>query len=65
MHAMGELGRKGLPRAIPAKELQMMLGDSSGFCSWNASNSTVNDLTAGWPYLFSFPLTGTDRKAAR
>jgi hypothetical protein len=60
MHVMGELDREGLPRPIPADELQIMLGNSSVFCSWNASNSTVSDLTTGWPFLFSCPLLGTN-----
>jgi hypothetical protein len=60
---MGELGRKGLPRAIPAEELQIMLGNSRAFCSWNDSNSTVSDLLVRWPFLFSYPLMGTSGKA--
>jgi hypothetical protein len=55
MRAMGELGRKGLPRAIPAKELQIMIGTSRAFCSWDASNSTVSELMDRWPFLFSHP----------
>jgi hypothetical protein len=59
---MGELGRKGLPRAIPAGELQTMLRANPAFCSWDASNSTVNDLTTRWPFLFSRPLMGANKK---
>ena len=62
MHAMGELGRKGVPRAIPAEELQKMLGASQAFCSWNALYSTVRELLARWPFLFSHPLMGTNKK---
>ena len=61
MGAMGELGRKDLPRAIPAAELQIMLGPSQAFCSWDASNSAVSDLTVRWPFLFSQPLLGTNK----
>lgn len=52
MLAMGKLGRKGLPRPMPAQELQVMLGTGRAFCSWNAS---VSELTARWPFLFSHP----------
>jgi hypothetical protein len=62
MRAMGELSRKGLPRAIPVEELQIMLGTSQAFCSWDASNSTVRELVARWPFLFSHPLMGTNKK---
>jgi hypothetical protein len=62
---MGELGRKGLPRAIPAEELQIMLGTSGAFCSWDASNSTVSQLMDRWPFLFSHPLMGTKKKPAQ
>jgi hypothetical protein len=62
MRAKVELGRKGLPRPIPAEELQIMLGTSQAFCSWDASNSTVRELMDRWPYLFSHPLTGTNKK---
>lgn len=55
---MGELGRKGLPRAIRAEELQIMLGASPVFCSWDASNSTISELMDSWPFLFSHPLLG-------
>jgi hypothetical protein len=59
---MGEFGREDLPRAIPAEELQMMLGPGEASCSWDASNSTVSDLTARWPFMFSHPLMGTNKK---
>jgi hypothetical protein len=59
---MGELGRKGLPRAIAAEELQIMLGTSKAFCSWDASNPTVSQLMDHWPFLFSHPLMGTKKK---
>jgi hypothetical protein len=61
---MGELGRKGLPRAIPAEELQKMLGSSGAFCSWDASNAPVTQLMDRWPFLFSHPLMGTKKKSA-
>jgi hypothetical protein len=64
MRAMDELGRKGLPRAIPAEELQIMIGTSSAFCSWDALYSTVSDVTMRWPFLFSQPLMGTNKKPA-
>jgi hypothetical protein len=62
---MGEFGRKGLPQAIPAEELQIILGTSDAFCSWDAENSRVNELIARWPFLFSQPLMGTDKKPAQ
>ena len=62
MRAMNKLGRKGLPRAIPAEELQVMLGNSEAFCLWDASNSTVCQLMDRWPFLFSHPLMGTKKK---
>ncbi len=40
-----------------------MLGTGEGFCSWDASNPTVSELMARWPFLFSPPLTGTNKKA--
>jgi hypothetical protein len=61
--AMGELGRKGLPHAISAEELQTMLETSGAFCSSDASNSTVGELMARWPFLYSHPLMGTNKKA--
>jgi len=62
MHSMGELSRKGVPRAIPAEELQTMLGPSQAFCSWNALYATVRELLARWPFLFSHPQMGTSKK---
>jgi hypothetical protein len=65
MVSIAEFGPKGLPRAIPveglphmvpADTLQIMLGANPAFCSWNISNSAVNDLTTGWPFLFAEPL---------
>ncbi len=65
MRAIGELDHEGLPRAIPSDELQVMIGISAEFCSWDASNSRVADLTTGWPYLFSYPLMGTAKKTTQ
>jgi len=62
MRDIVELGGKGLPRAIPVEELQAMLGPSGTFCSGDASNSTVSELMARWPFLFSHPLMGTNNK---
>ena len=59
---MSEPDRKELPRAIRAEELQKMLGTSVVSCSWDAPNSTVSDLMARWPFLFSRPLMGTNKK---
>jgi hypothetical protein len=53
MCVMGELNPKGLPRPIPADELQAMLGPNQGFCSWDASISKVSEEMARWPFLFS------------
>ena len=64
MAVIGELGRKGVPRAIPAEELQRTLGSSPVFCSWNASNSAISDLTTGWPFLFSHPLLSANKQPA-
>jgi len=38
---MGQFGRKGLPRAIPAEELQTMLGNSRALCSRHAVTSAT------------------------
>jgi hypothetical protein len=65
MHVMGELDREGSPRPIPAKELQAMLGSNPAFCSWDAWNSTVSDFTTRWPFLFSYPLLGTNEGGPR
>jgi hypothetical protein len=65
MRVIGKLGRTGLPRAISAEELRRTLGSSEAFCSWDASNSTVSDLTTRWPFLFSHPLLGTNKKPAQ
>jgi hypothetical protein len=56
---MGGLGRKDLPRAISAEIFQVMLGSSRGFCSWDTSSSTLGELLARWPFLFSHPLIKT------
>jgi hypothetical protein len=65
MRAIGELGRKGVPRAISAEELRRTLGSSDAFCSWDASLSTVRDLTTGWPFLFSHPRLVPTKKPAQ
>jgi hypothetical protein len=65
VRAIGELGRKGVPRAISAEELRRTLGSSDVFCSWDASNSTGSDLMTRWPFLFSHPLLGTNKKPAQ
>jgi len=46
-----------LPRAISVDELQMMVGASQAFCSWDATNSTVSEEMDRWPFLFSHALT--------
>jgi hypothetical protein len=54
MRVMGdELNLQGLPRPIPADELQEMLGRNEAFCSWDASISKVSEEMARWPFLFS------------
>ena|SRR5271165_6757317 len=65
MPVIGELGRKGVPRAISAEELRRTLGSSEAFCSWDASNSSVSDLTTRWPFVFSHPLLGTHKKPSQ
>jgi hypothetical protein len=57
-----QIGGEDLPCAIPADELQTMLGPSSEFCSWDPSNSTTTDLNTRWPFLFSYPLMATNPK---
>lgn len=59
MRAMGELGDEGLPRAIPAEDLQILLGASDAFCSWDATHFKIIESMARWPFLFSYPLMGT------
>ena len=63
METIGEHGREGLPRGIPAEELRIMLGMSPEFCSRYASNSGLTDSTVRWPFLFSRPLMGTKPKS--
>jgi hypothetical protein len=63
MRALGELARKGLPRGIPAEELELMLQDSAQFSSWPAFSSTVREATDHWPFLFSYPLMATSKSA--
>jgi len=53
MLVLGELNPKGLPRPIPADELQVMLGPNQAFCSWDASPSKVSEEMARWPFLLS------------
>ncbi len=53
MRVLGELDPKGLPRPIPADELQVMLGPNQAFCSWDTSMSKVSEEMARWPFLFS------------
>jgi hypothetical protein len=53
MRVLSELYPKGLPRPIPADELQLMLGPNQAFCSWDASMSKVSEEMARWPFLFS------------
>jgi hypothetical protein len=53
MRVMGDLNPRGLPRPIPADELQAMLGPHQAFCSWDASMSKVSEEMARWPFLFS------------
>jgi hypothetical protein len=50
---MGQFGRKGLPRAIPAEELQTMLGNSRALCSRHAVTSATCELITRWRFLFS------------
>src|SRR5580698_6155472 len=53
MLTIGELGCRGLPRTIPAEDLQKMLRANPAFCSWNASNSPFSELMDRWPFLLS------------
>jgi len=53
MHVMGERNPQGLPRPIPADELQVMLGPNQAFCSWDASISKARESMARWPFLLS------------
>jgi hypothetical protein len=53
MRVLGEVNPQGLPRPIPADELQVMLGPNQAFCSWDASISKVGEEIARWPFLFS------------
>ena len=64
MRGMGELGGKGVPSAIPAEEPQAMIGISAEFCSSDASNSTVSDVTVRWPF-FVFSTTHGHKQKAR
>jgi hypothetical protein len=53
MRVLGELSPKGLPRPIPADELQVMIGFNQAFCSWDASVLKVSESMARWSFLFS------------
>jgi len=53
MRVIGELSPPGLPRPIPADELQVMLGPNQAFYSWEVSLSKVSEEMARWPFLFS------------
>jgi len=53
MRVLGQLSPQGLPRPIPADELQLMLGPSQAFCSWDASIAKVSEEMARWPFLLS------------
>jgi hypothetical protein len=53
MRVLGELDPKGLPRLIPAAELQVMIGHNEAFCSWDGSVSKVSEEMARRPFLFS------------
>ena len=64
MRVLRELNLKGLPRPIPADELQVMIGPNQAFCSWDASMSKVNELMARWPFLFSGRQAGHKAKNA-
>jgi hypothetical protein len=65
MRGVSKLGREGPPRSMTAEELQIMLGDSQAFCSWDATNSTVSESMDRWPYLFSHPLSAMKREISR
>jgi hypothetical protein len=54
---------KDLPQAIPAEQLQVILGPSAEFCSWDAANPRAREFLAGWPFLFSHPLMGADNRS--
>jgi hypothetical protein len=61
MREMTDPRREGLPTAIPAEELQKMLGVNATFGSWDSENSTLSDSVTRWPFLFSRPLMGANR----
>jgi hypothetical protein len=65
MRGVSKLSGEGLQRSISAEELQIMLGDSQAFCSWDATNSGVRQLMDRWPYLFSHPLSAVMREISR
>lgn len=62
MHALGDSGTTSLPLAIPAKELQRLVGDSEAFCSWDAANQGIDESTDHWPFLFSHPVVSAISK---
>jgi hypothetical protein len=61
---MVKVGSDGLPRAIPADDLQAMLDADPAFCSWDATYAKTRDLLTGWPYLFSQPLSPSTQPAS-
>jgi len=66
MKLIGEHGRKALPHAIPAEQLQAMLGPSSAFCSWNPAIAKYLEMARHWPFLFAQPvMDATSKKPAQ
>jgi hypothetical protein len=63
MRVLGEVNPQGLPRPIPADELQVMLGPNEEFCSQDASISQVSEKMARWPFLLSRHQEPTGHKA--
>jgi hypothetical protein len=53
MRVLGEFDSEGLPRPIPADELQVMIGPNEEFCTSDAWSLKVSGEMARWPFLSS------------
>jgi hypothetical protein len=67
MFGINEFARDGLPLAIPAENLQQLIGPSATFCSFEALHPSARPcglLVPHWPFLCSEPLLGPHADAA-
>ena len=62
MRVMGELDREGLPRAVPAKELPVMLGSNPAFLSMGCPKFDRRRLNDSLAVLVFLPSYGREGK---